>query len=263
MNEQKNYILSISERVITGKKVKNLRKEGLIPAVMYGHDTEPMAMTVERKAFDKIFNEAGTSALIELKINDKSPVKVLSHEPQIDPVSNQTLHVDFYKVRMDEKIKTEIPLEFIGESEAVTTLDGSLVTNRDSVEVECLPNDLISQIEVDLSALKTFENSITVADLNVPAGIEVLTEPEEVIAIVEEPRSEEELAELEETSAAEEEAEAIEKMGVEAGAETEDKTEVEGEGKEAPTINDRSSDQSVENSAGKKPEKEQKNEESK
>ncbi len=221
MNEQQTYKLSANTREITGKKVKNLRKEGLIPAVIYGHGTNPTAIFLSRRSFDKVYDEAGTSALIDLKIDDKSSVKVLSHEPQIDPVNNQTLHVDFYKVRMDEKIKTEIPLEFVGESEAVTAMDGSLVTNRDSIEVECLPSDLVSQIDVDLSALKTFEDTITVANLKVPAGIEILTEKEEVIALVEEPRSEEELAELEETSAAEEEAEAIEKMEAEAGAEAE------------------------------------------
>jgi large subunit ribosomal protein L25 len=217
--EQKNYNLIAKERSITGKKVKIIRKDGLIPAVMYGHSTRPLSLSVAKAAFIKVFDEAGTSALIDLKIDDKNAVKVLSHEPQINPVSGDPVHVDFYKVRMDEKIRTEIPLEFIGESEAVTQLDGSLVTNRDNVEVECLPADLISQIDVDLSELKTFENSITVADLKVPSSITILTEPEEVIALVEEPRSEEELAELEETSAAEEEAEAIEKMGAEGEAE--------------------------------------------
>jgi large subunit ribosomal protein L25 len=135
---------------------------------------------------------------------------------------------------MDEKIKTEIPLEFVGESEAVEQLDGSLVTNRDNVEVECLPADLVSEIQVNISELKTFEDSISVKDLAIPQGIEVLTDSEEVIAVVEPPRSEEELAELEE-SAAEEEKEAIEQMGAEAeGEEAESETEGEetGTGKE-------------------------------
>lgn len=241
MNEQQTYKLAAKAREITGKKVKNLRKEGLVPAVIYGHGTSPLAISLDRKSFNRVFEQAGTSALIDLKIDDKNAVKVLSHEPQIDPVNNQTLHVDFYRVRMDEKIKTEIPLEFAGESEAVSAMDGSLVTNRDSIEVECLPNDLISQIEVDLSALKTFEDTITVADLKVPAGIEILTEKEEVIALVEEPRSEEELAELEETSAAEEEAEAIEKMGAEAGVEGEEGSQ-ESSGEEKPTEEEQSED---------------------
>lgn len=134
---------------------------------------------------------------------------------------------------MDEKIKTEIPLEFIGVSDAVETLDGSFVTNRDSIEIECLPTDLVSEVTIDLSVLKTFEDQVTVKDLKLPSTIEVLTDLEEVICFVEEPRSEEELAELEETSAAEQEAEAIEQMTAEGeGEKAEGEEEAEPKAKE-------------------------------
>lgn len=123
---------------------------------------------------------------------------------------------------MDEKIKTEIPLEFVGESEAVKSLEGSLVQNKDSVEVECLPGDLVGEIQIDISVLKTFDDSIHISDITVPHGIEILADAEEMIASVEPPRSEEELAELETPSAAEEEKEAIEKMGAESSAEGEE-----------------------------------------
>jgi large subunit ribosomal protein L25 len=131
---------------------------------------------------------------------------------------------------MDEKIKTEIPLTFVGESDAVANLDGTLITNRDEVEVECLPADLVSEITIDISALKTFEDQITVADIKLPNAVEILVEPEEVICFVEEPRSEEEMAELEE-SAADQEKEAIEQM--EAEKKESDETE-EGETEEEP-----------------------------
>jgi len=221
MIEQKTYKLGAKSREITGKKVKNLRLNGEIPAVIYGHDTKPQALTLNRSEFSKIYAEAGISSLIDLDIEGKSTVKVISHEPDLNPVTDEPIHVDLYKVRMDEKIKTEIPLEFVGESDAVTQLDGSLVTNRDNIEIECLPADLIPSIEVDISQLKTFEDSINVGSLKLPANIELLTDPEEVIASVEEPRSEEELAELEE-SAAEEEKEALEKMQEEGAAEGEE-----------------------------------------
>ena len=228
MIEQKSYKLNAQKREITGKKVKKLRENGEVPAVIYGHDQKPQPLTLNKIEFSKIYSEAGSSSLIDLSIEDSSAVKVLAHEPDLDPVTGKPIHVDFYRVRMDEKIKTEIPLEFSGESEAVTQLDGSLVTNRDNVEIECLPADLIPNIEVDISVLKTFEDSITVADLKVPSNIEILTDKEEVIASVEEPRSEEELAELEE-SAADEEKEALEKMGEEvAGEEGEGESEAEG-----------------------------------
>jgi large subunit ribosomal protein L25 len=229
VEKQKQFQLKAISRLVVGKKNKVLRSQGQIPAVIYGHSTKTQTLSVDARQFEKVFSEAGSSALVDLEIDGQSPVKVLTLEPQRDPIRGNPIHIDFYKVRMDEKIKTEIPLEFVGESEAVTQLDGSLVTNRDSVEVECLPADLVSEIQVDISALKTFEDSISVKDLRVSQGIEILTDPEEVIALVEEPRSEEELAELETPTAAEEEKEAIEKMGAEAEAEKAEGEAVEGE----------------------------------
>jgi len=228
MNEQKTYTLRAEKREIIGKKVKTLREKGLIPAVIYGHDTKPQNISLYVNEFAKTYSEAGTSSLVDLSVDSSPAVKVLTREPQLDPVKNTPIHIDFYKVRMDKKIKTEIPLEFIGTSEAVEQLDGSLVTNRDSIEVECLPTDLVPEIKIDISSLKSFEENITISDIKVPSGIEVLNDPEEVVALVEPPRSEEELAELEE-SAAEEEKEAIEQMEAEGGVE-----KVEEEKEEAP-----------------------------
>jgi len=234
MVEQKTFKLTAQKRELTGKKVKTLRATGSIPAVVYGRGEKPQVISVDKIEFEKVYNEAGISSLVDLTIDGKSMFKVLTHEPQLDPVKEFPIHVDFYRVKMDEKITTEIPLEFIGESEAVMQLDGSLVTNRDNVEVQCLPSDLVSHITVDISVLKTFEVSITVADLPVPAGIEILTDKDEVIALVEPPRSEEELAELETPTAAEEEKEALEKMEAEAeGEKAEDET-TEGEKTEEP-----------------------------
>ncbi len=221
MNKQKTYSLLASKRSITGKKVKRIRSDGKIPGILYGKGKDPEPISVDKLKFERVFSEAGTSALIDLSIDSGTPIKVLSHEPQLDPVSGKAIHIDFYRIKMDEKIRTEIPLNFIGESEAVEQLEGSLVTNKDAVEVECLPADLIAEINIDISPLKTFDDVIKISDLKVPDGIEILHDPEEIIALVEEPRSEEELAELEETSAEEEEKEALEKMGTEAEAETE------------------------------------------
>ena len=224
MNETQSYALKAHKRIIIGKKVKKLRREGLIPAVIYGHKAKPENIAIDKSEFEKVFAQAGTSALVELSIEGKDKFKVLTHEPQLDPVRDNPLHVDFYRVRMDEKIKTEIPLEFTGESLAVEQLDGSLVTNRDAIEIECLPNDLVPEIKVDISTLKTFDDTILVKNLPVPPGIEILTEPEETIALVEPPRSEEEIAELEE-SAAEKEKEAIEKIEGETESEKPDAQE--------------------------------------
>ena len=219
MNEQKTYTLHADARTEVKRAVKKLRSAGLVPAVLYGHHAAPELLQLKKAEYLKVADEAGTAGLIDLVIGEAKAVKVLLHEPQFHPVSGAPIHADFYRVRMDTKIKTEIPLEFIGTSEAAEQLGGSLVTNRDNIEVECLPADLISNLEVDITSLKTFEDSITVADLKVPEKITVLTDKDEVVALVEPPRSEEELAELEQPTAAEEEKEALEKMEAEAGVE--------------------------------------------
>lgn len=203
------YKLQAETRKIMGKKVKTLRQQDKLPAVIYGNKLEPIAISLCLIEFNKLFNEAGTSSLVDLQIDNKDTYNVLIHEPQVDPVTSEPIHVDLYRVRMDEKITTEIPLEFIGESEAVEQLGGTLVTPHDSIEVSCLPKDLVSEIVVDISPLKTFEDQIKLSNISLLTGLDTEMESSEVIALVEPPRSEEELAELEK-SAAEEEAEAVE-----------------------------------------------------
>jgi large subunit ribosomal protein L25 len=226
--------LKVEPREIVGKKVKNLRAQGIIPAIVYGRHKAAKSISITLKEFDNAYRQAGTSSLIELDIAGEK-INVLAHEPQYNPVTEHPIHVDFYRVRMDEKIKTEIPLQFIGESEAVSQLDGTLVTPRDNIEVECLPNDLVREMTVDLSVLKTFENQIKVNDLRPPQGIEIVTDSDEVIALVEPPRSEEELAELDKPTA-DEEATAVEQAAgeQEEGVESEEpKDEVAAEPKKS------------------------------
>lgn len=211
--------LKAKKREITGKKVKALREKGLIPAVLYGAKTKSNNITLDKGEFEKIYAKAGTSALVDLNIENEPVVKILIHEPQIDPVSDKPIHVDLYKVNMSEKITTEIPLEFIGESPAVKDLEGNLITNKDSVEVECLPGDLISEIKVDITKLKSFDDLIHISDLVVPQSVKILDDPGEIVTQVTPPRSEEELKEMEEVASADQEKEAIGKMEAEADAE--------------------------------------------
>lgn len=206
------------------KKAADLRANGEIPANVYGGDFKNQNIAVDSLTFNKVFAVAGESSLINLAIEKSEPLKVLVHEIQIDPVTMKVIHIDFYKVNMKEKIKTEIPLKQVGESLAVVDLEGSLVTNKDAIEVECLPSDLIHEIEVDISVLKTFDDVIHVSDLKVPTGIEILDDPEEVAILVQPPRSEEELAELEEKPEEDVEAVAVEGEKPEEGEEA-----VEGE----------------------------------
>jgi len=122
---------------------------------------------------------------------------VLIHEVDFDPVSDQLRHADFYVVKMDEKITAKIPLVFIGESNAVKVLNGILIKNLHEIEIEALPKDLPHQIEVDISAINTFNDYIYIKDLKLSAGIKVLSDSSEIVTLVKPPRTEEEIKALE------------------------------------------------------------------
>jgi large subunit ribosomal protein L25 len=209
------------------EKANKLRQDGKIPAIVYGHKFEPLAVAVDVIDFQKVFKEAGTSNLIDLAVGDKK-LKVLLHDSQKDPMNEKLIHLDFLKVNMKEKIHAEIPLEFVGDSDAVINKEGSLITPVDSIEVECLPGDLISEITVDVSILDDFEKNIKVSDLKLPEGVELLSDPEEIIAFVQEPRSEEELEALNEEVVENVEAIEVENKGEDAPVEGEAEGETEG-----------------------------------
>lgn len=181
----------------TKVKPKQLRLKSLVPGVIYGHDVENRNVMADYNSFAKAFRAAGESTLLDLELEGDGTVKALVKDWQVDPLSNRYTHVDFYQVNLKEKLKTEIPLNFIGEAPAVKALGGSLVKSLDSVLVECLPTDLVHQIDVDVSNLKTFEDMIHVSDLNVPAGMEIMEAADAVVATVEAPMTEDELKALE------------------------------------------------------------------
>lgn len=226
----KKIELQAETRTITGKKVKRSRVKGLLPAVVYGHGQESTPLFINEREFAKTYQEAGTSALIDLSIDGKKAIKVLLQEPQQHYLHNKPVHADFYAVKMTEKIETAIPITFIGTSAAVEELEGNLVVSRDELDIRCFPGDLIQSIDVDLSALATFDDSIRVSDIKVPETIEIMLDPEEVIATVAAPISEEELEAELAGDTSEAEAAAVEELGKEEtvavdGAEPEEKSE--------------------------------------
>lgn len=197
--------LAAQSRQLTGKKVKTLRQKGEIPGVVYGHGVKPEAITVEKVALKKAYAKAGSGTLVDLTIDQKNPLKVLFHEPQIHYLTGEPIHFDLYAVRMDEEIETTIPIHFVGIAPAVEELEGNFIANKDELTIRCLPANLIPNVEVDISVLKTFDETIRVSDLQVPETVQITDEPEDVVALVTAPRSEEELeAELAEDKAAEE-----------------------------------------------------------
>lgn len=189
--------LVAQKREITGKKVHNSRKQGKVPAVLYGNKIETQNLFVDQVAMDKAFDKAGESTLVDLAIDGGQPIKVLIQEVALDHLTNRIIHADFHQVNMKEKIHTEIIFKFIGEAPAVKELGGNLVTNIHAVKVECLPQYLVHEIEIDLSGLKSFDDDIKVKDVKVPEGIEILHDLEDTVAAVQPPRSEKEMSDLE------------------------------------------------------------------
>lgn len=173
-------------------KPSQTRAEDQVPAVIYGKHVEPQAISLDAREFNRVFHKAGASSLVEIEVTGGKPQVVLFKEPQYDPRDGHVLHIDLYAVNMSEKIKADIPLVFENESPVVESHEGILVTNKDSIEVECLPKDLPHNIAVDISILVNINDQIMVKDLKLDSGIEVLDDPEEIIVLIAEQREEEE-----------------------------------------------------------------------
>ena len=185
--------LSAKIRQIAGKKTKDLRKKGILPAVLYGPEKETVSLEIDTKEFDKIYQEAGESSLVSVDVAGKK-IPVLIHDIQRD-YNDKIIHVDLYQAPLETKIEATVPLVFEGESEAIKELGGTLVKVMHELEVKAKPADLPKEIKVDISLLKTFDDVIAVKDLKVPEGVEILKDPEETIAQASLPEKiEEELA---------------------------------------------------------------------
>jgi len=211
--------LKVKTRNILGKKVKFLRKKGILPGAFYGPRTKPTVIEMDYNEFEKVFEKAGESTIIKLKLKDsknkerESTKNVLVYGIERDPLTDKLIHVDFYVVRMDKPITAEIPLVFEGESAAVENLDGTLVENIKKIEVEALPADLPHEIKIDISSLETFDDVIHIKDIKIDKKVKILAELEDVIVSITPPRTKEELAALEEE--VEEKTEEVEKVGEE------------------------------------------------
>ncbi|MHB8904040.1 MAG: 50S ribosomal protein L25 [Patescibacteria group bacterium] len=178
------------ELKLTVEKREKNEKLGndFIPAVLYGKDVENRSLKLKKLDFEKIFNVAGESNLIELSEDGKS-VKVLVKDIQRDVLKHTFTHVDFLQVNMKEKILATIPLHFVGESKAIKELNGSLMREVNEIEVECLPGDLVDHIDVDISVLVSFDEVIKINDLKIPAGLKLMHLTNDVVAVVAIPKA--------------------------------------------------------------------------
>ena len=201
-------ILEAKIRSEKGRKTAALRAVGSVPAVVYGVDTKPQMITVDRNQFLKMYQAAGESSIVELKIDQGEALHVLIQDYQTDPMRSEISHVDFRSIDMNKEIETEVDLEFVEQAPAVKVLGGILVTSRESVAIRCLPSHFVRSISVDLSKLVTFDDVIRVSDLLVGEGIQIMEDPGLSIAVVMPPRSDAELEAL--NSAVEENVTAVE-----------------------------------------------------
>ncbi|MFZ3099999.1 MAG: 50S ribosomal protein L25 [Minisyncoccales bacterium] len=171
-------------RELKGRKTEELRREGMIPAVLYGPGVENKNLAVVRKEFAGLFRQAGKTSLVSLRVEGEAKdFMVLINDMSLDPVSGNVTHIDFYQPNLKKEIEADVPLIFVGESPAVKDLGGTLVKNFDEIAVKALPADLPREIKVDISVLKTFDDVIAVKDLTVAGKVELLKNPEEIVAL--------------------------------------------------------------------------------
>lgn len=185
-------LLQAGPRNVVGRKVKSLRRQDLVPAVIYGNGLKPLSIQIPVREFERVYAEAGESTVVYLSV-DGQDYPTIIHDVVRDALSDKFLHADFYKVRLDKKIHAEIQLNFIGESPAVKDLGGILVKNMSTIEVMGLPQDLPHQIDVDVSGLAELKSQVLIKDLPISNKLETKVAPEAIVALVQEPISEEEL----------------------------------------------------------------------
>jgi large subunit ribosomal protein L25 len=185
------YELAVEKRSLFGRKVKKLRKEGILPANIYGKDFKSVSVQLPLDEFKKALSAVGETGIVGLKLNGQT-IPALIHHVQFDPTNEQPLHADFLKVNFAEKVTATVPIEFVGESPAEKSGEGVVVRQMNEVEVEALPTDLPDKIAVDISSLATVNSSIKVEDLPIDRSkIEIKANPEQIVVNVAPPTKEE------------------------------------------------------------------------
>jgi len=183
-----DHVLTVEPRTETGNKVKRVRAAGYVPGVVYGQGKEATPLKFREIDLVRLLRAGGASQLIELRGLKKRPVKALLREVQRHPTRRNILHVDFYAVEMDVAVRTEIPVHFVGESEAMKA-GAVLIHHLDKIDIECLPGDIPEHFVVDLSSLKSVDDIIQVSDLDLPKGVTLHHEPEDLVVSLTMPRA--------------------------------------------------------------------------
>lgn len=197
-------------------QAEETRAQGKIPGVIYGPEMESISVMADYNSFEKLFREAGESSLIDFQVEGGDTIKALIQDIQHDPVKGKMTHFDLRQINMTQEMHAHVVLKFVGEAPAVKEAGGTLMKSLEEVEVKCLPQDLVSELDVDLSVLKTCDDTIHVKDLVLPKGIQIVGDPDTMIAKVAAALTEDELKAMEETPAPTVEQVEVEKKGKEA-----------------------------------------------
>jgi len=197
-------VLQAEPRGVGRHQLREIREAKLVPAAVYGAKKQAQVVSVDAKALHRVLRSVGTG-LVSLQIGGQAPVHVLPREIQRDPIKRSVLHIDFQVVSMTEKLRLHIPIEQTGTAPVLSNPDMVLVRRMDTVEVECLPGDIPAHLTADLSKLETVDDDLLVSDLQLPAGVKLVTDPTHIIFSVAISRAaaEEEAAEEEEAAAEE------------------------------------------------------------
>jgi large subunit ribosomal protein L25 len=174
--------LDCRTRTETGRHVKHLRREGQVPAILYGHQVEPVSLSADQRSLERIWLRAGRTHLVDLRVDGGTATKVIIRALQLNPRTNRPQHADFFAVNLKEKLTADVPVILVGESPAAEeTKVGQLQQTLMSVKVECLPSDLPSQISVDVSGLTELDQSISMSDVTLPHGVNLVHDTDEQI----------------------------------------------------------------------------------
>ncbi|MFC1941115.1 50S ribosomal protein L25 [Chloroflexota bacterium] len=174
--------LQADTREILGKKVRFLRRQGITPVHIFGHNVESLALQCDSAQLRRVLAQTGQTGLISLKLDKvKEPRNVMVREIQREPGTGELLHIDFYQVRMEEKIRVDIPIILVGEAPALKSKENFLAQELNSLTVECLPDGIPPSVELDISSLEEVEQAIRVKDISLDEGITILNDPEQLV----------------------------------------------------------------------------------
>jgi len=174
--------LLTTARETLGKKVRFLRRQGITPVHLFGHDVKSLALQCDTVQLHRVLAQAGRTRLVSLQLDKgKKPRNVLIREIQREPCTGELLHIDFYQVKTTEKTKVEVPIVLVGEAPALKSKENMLMQELNSLTVECLPTEIPASIEVDVSSLTEVDQAIRVKDIALGEEVAVLNDPELVM----------------------------------------------------------------------------------